>query len=101
MPLPIFQTASKDVSLLQTNWAKELNPLLRLPWNSGLILKSVELATGDNSIDTLLGRPLQGWIIVRSRAAATFYDKQDSNDMPSKTLVLNSSAVTTVDILVF
>lgn len=99
--LPIFQTDSKDISLLQTNWAQQLNPLLSNPVSSGLILKKVSLTSGDNIINHLLGRKLQGWFIVRKRAGGNFYDKQDTNMYPDIQLILNSDASVSVDIYVF
>lgn len=101
MSLPIFKTDSKDLSLLQTGWASMLDPLIGLPQNDSIILKNVALLTGDNSVNHKLGRKLIGWVIIRSRAAATFYDKQDTNRTPALTLTLNASGAVTVDLLVF
>lgn len=101
MALPIYQTDNNDLSLMQTNWASQLNPLLRNPISNGLLLSEVVLASGDNTINHKLGRKLQGWIVVRKRAAADIYDKQDSNLMPQLTLVLNASGAVTVDLYVF
>lgn len=101
MSLPLFQTSFKDLQLLQTNWSKQLNPVLAQPINQGTILTEVSLTTGDNTINTGLNRKLQGWIIIRQRALASIYDKQDNNSTPSQTLILNSSAAVVVDLLVF
>jgi hypothetical protein len=101
MALPIFHTQIREFSMHQTQWAKEINPLLNNPVSNGVLLKSVVLASGDNTINHTLGRNLQGWVLVRVRAAATIYDKQDTNKMPELTLVLNASAAVTVDLYVF
>lgn len=101
MSLPIFKTDDKDISLLQTNWAQQLNPVIEFPPNKGTILKSVHLVTGANIINHKLGRNLQGWYIVRQRSAASVYDTQDNNQMSNLTLYLTSSANVIVDILVF
>lgn len=101
MALPIYQTADQSLQLMQSNWATQLNPLLRNPLSNGQVLQSVVLASGDNTINHKLGRKLQGWCIVRQRASASIYDKQDSNLFPELTLVLNASAAVTVDIYVF
>lgn len=101
MSLPIYQTQSKDLLQLQTNWAQQINPVINNPISKSLILKDVELAIGVNTINHLLGRKLQGWQIVRQRAAAGLYDNQDSNPSPALTLVLVSTAAVAVDILVF
>jgi len=86
---------------MQTTWAQQINPLLSNPLNNGIILKNVPLVEGKNVINHKLGRTLQGWIMTRVRASATFYDAQDSNSSPQLTLVLYSSAAVTVDIGVF
>lgn len=101
MALPNFQTSSKDVGLIQSTWSTILNPIIAQPFNSGVILKSVKLVSGSNTINHKLGRDLQGWVIIRQRASATVYDTQDSNTNPSLTLLLTASAPVTVDLLVF
>jgi len=82
-------------------WASILNPIVANPIVNSLILKDVVLAAGDNTINHRLGRKLQGYLIVGINAAATIYDKQSTNQMPQLTLVLNSSAPATAQILVF
>jgi predicted RNA binding protein YcfA (HicA-like mRNA interferase family) len=99
--LPQFQSNDKDFSLMQNAWATILNPVIALPINKGLILKNIALVTGSNKVNHRLGRKLQGWFLVRKRGSADIYDEQDSNQMPSLTLSLNSSADVTVDIFVF
>lgn len=101
MTLPIFQTDSKDLLLIQTNWSSQINPVLSLPINQGIILKSIVLTTGENTINHKLGRPLQGWFLVRQRALASIYDKQDTNTYPQLSLILQSNANVTVDLFVF
>jgi len=99
--LPQFQMADKDLSLLQTTWAAIIQPVVSRAQNSSVILEGVELSSGDNVIKHTLNRELKGWRIVRIRAAATIYDKQDDNGNPVNTLVLNSSAAVTIDLEVF
>lgn len=87
---------------MQTNWASQLNPLLSLPLNSSVLLQDIELVTGDNSINHKLGRKLQGWIVTRMiDGFVQLYDKQNDNNMPDKTLVLNASGSGTIDLIVF
>ncbi len=99
--LSIFQSSSQELSLMQTSWAKEINPLLTNPMLQGSLIRNVTLAVGDNEVNHKLGRKLQGWTLVRKRAAAEIYDKQDSSIMPHLTLSLTSDAVVTVDLYVF
>lgn len=87
--------------LLQTKWASILNPLLGNPSLNSVILPNVNLVNGSNTINHTLGRALMGWRLIRVRAAATIYDTQDSNPMPSLTLLLTSNAAVTVDLEVF
>lgn len=100
--LPIYQTDSKDLSLLQTNWASQLNPLLSQPLASSLFLKNVSLVSGVNNINHKLGRKLQGWVVTRMQDVhVNLYDLQNSNQMTDKILILNSSGAGVVDLLVF
>lgn len=101
MALPLYKSDDNSFTLMQTAWATQLNPIVQLPLVQGLVLQNVTLKAGDNTIDHRLGRKLQGWILTRVRAAATIYDKQDANQLSSRTLVLNSSAPVVVDIYVF
>lgn len=101
MSLPIYNTALKELSMLQTQWSSQLNPLLIAPLASGHILTQIALVSGSNNIHHKLGRTLQGWFIVRQRAAASIYDTQDANLTPTVTLQLHASAPVKVDIFVF
>ena len=101
MKLPIFHTGDKDFLQLQTRWAAIINPYLSEAFLNGQLLTKVALVTGSNTISHKLGRPLQGWVPVRIRASATFYDTQDTNTTPEITLQLHSSANVTVDLYVF
>lgn len=79
----------------------QINPVLQIPLNSGMILQNVSLVSGSNTINHKLGKKLQGWFIVRQRAAAEVYDLQDSNLYPELTLILNSNASVNVNLFVF
>ena len=101
MRLPQFQSDDVTMQLLQNKWAAILNPIIANPATNASILKNVQLLTGLNTIPHLLGKELQGWVVVRQRAAANIYDTQDTNQMPRLTLLLNASAPVTVDLMVF
>lgn len=98
---PLVQTDDKDVNQLQQNVSQTLNPILRNPINFGNIVESQSLAVGANTINHGLGRPLQGWLIVRKKASANIYDDQDNNANADKTLVLISDAAVVVNIYCF
>lgn len=100
--LPIFNTQIKELSLLQTQWASEINPVLAQPLNSGLVLENITLVSGSNTINHKLGRKLQGWIVSRMKNGfVQLYDLQNTNQMSDKTLVLNSSGAGLIDLIVF
>lgn len=99
--LPQFQTTDRVLGQMQNTWASILNPFLINPANTPVLLRSISLTTGSNSINHLLGKPLIGWNIVRQRSSATFYDSQDANPTPEVTLTLVSSASCVVDIQVY
>lgn len=98
MSLPIYTTNSKDLSLLQTNWASQINPLLSNQITKGYLLTNVELLTGVNTINHLLSRKMVGWMIADIDSAAVIYRTQPFNN---KTLVLSTSAPATINLWVF
>lgn len=83
---------------MQTKWASQLNPVLANPMNSVSILKEISLVIGDNEFNHLLGKKMQGWMILDIDAASTIYRSAPFNAL---TLTLNSSAVCNVNIGVF
>lgn len=101
MSLPQFDTRDLTLSLMQSAWAKEIDPVLKLPTNSGQVLKSVSLGVGVTQVNHKLSRALQGWYLVRKRGPAAIYDLQDANSMPTLTLTLVSDAAVVVDIFVY
>lgn len=101
MALPIFQTNIRELSMMETQWASQLNPLIIAPLSNGQILSGIKITSGINTISHRLSRNLQGWFIVGINAAATIYDQQAFNTMPDKTLILNSSAPCTINLFVF
>lgn len=101
MSLPIFLSKDKDLMLLQTKWASQINPVLNNPTTNPIVLKDVALINGVNIINHKLGAKLQGWKIVRQRAAASIYDMQDENSQPQLTLILISDAPVSIDLEVY
>lgn len=101
MRLPIFKDDNKNLMLMQNIWSSIINPILNTAELNTVLLKNVSLSTGSNNVNHKLGRKLQGWYIVRQRAAASIYDNQDNNQNPDLTLTLVSSADVTVDLVVF
>ncbi len=98
MALPIFQTKSTELSMMQTKWAAELNPVLASPLTKPSMLKGIRLITGANVINHLLGQTQQGWLISDIDASASIYRSAPFNDL---TLTLTSSAPATVNLVVY
>lgn len=99
--LPLVQTDDRNINQIQRYTKTALDPLLKNPVLNGNLLTSVSLSSGSNTISHGLNRNLQGWIMVRVRSSATFYDTQDSNPSPNLTLTLVASANVVCDIYVF
>lgn len=99
--LPQFQGGDQTFQLMQNSWGAILNPLLLNPTLQSVLLKNVSLINGMTTVNHKLGRKLQGWKIVRQRAAASVYDAQDANQMPDLTLVLISNAAVVIDLECF
>jgi hypothetical protein len=96
-----IQSQTPDLNRVQDSIQKAFNPLAQNALLDGVLLTSVALKSGSNTINHTLGRNLSGWVVVRQRASASFYDTQDSNSLPALTLNLTSSANVTVDLYVF
>lgn len=101
MSLTQFQTDIKELSLMQNSWATDLNPIVQMALLKGRSIMNVELEVGSNTIDHKLARKLIGWFIIGQNAASSIYDEQATNQFPNRTLVLNSSAIVTINLWVF
>lgn len=96
MSLPIFQTANKDLTLLQTNWATQLNPVLANTILQGLQINNIVLvANTPLVVNHMLSRNMLGWIIVDQNAAASIYRTKPFNN---QTITLEANANVTVNI---
>lgn len=85
---------------MQTRWKSDLDPMLSNPLNEISILKNVSLMTGDNTINHLLGRVMQGWFLIDLQGIATIY-RPSTSPFNKLTLTLTSSADVTCSIGVF
>ena len=95
-------TSTQELQKVQQNIENAIEPIIRKEIIDGVLLKKVCLENGvSNEIKHGLGRPPQGWIIVRKRADARIWDVQDFNNNPSKTLSIAVSHAVTVDIWIF
>jgi hypothetical protein len=96
-----FNSANIELNRLQDNVADGFNGVLSASILDFNIVQSQDLAVGDNVVNHKLGRAPLGWIIIRKRGPGNFYDKQDTNTIPNKTIVINSDSAVTVDIYFF
>ena len=98
MGLPLQKTDILPLSLLQTQWKAQLDPVLANPCTNMSILKNVSLINGVTVINHKLGQTQQGWIITDQQGAASIYRSTPFNKL---TLTLTSSAAVVVNIGVF
>ena len=98
MALPLQKTDIQPLSLLQTTWKAQLDPVLANPTTNLSIIKNINLVSGTNVINHGLGQMQQGWIITDIQGVATIYRSAPFNKL---TLTLTSSAPVTVSIGVF
>lgn len=96
--LPIYQNVDKNLSLLQTAWAAMINPFLGRPTNQMNVLENVKLSAGVNVINHLLGRKMQGWLLVDIQGAAVIYRSAPFSNL---TLILTSDSNVVVNLGVF
>jgi len=91
------QDLQRFQAFVQQAWAQ----VSKMPIINGVLVQNVPLTTGENTVEHKLGRKLLGYIVVGNSADSRIWDSQASNNLPSKTLVLNCSANTTVSLWVF
>ncbi len=85
--------------LANTKWAGTLNPVLAIPFLSGIQINSVNLvASVPLAINHLLQRLPQGWFLTDNTANAVVWRAAPFNQY---TLTLESSADTTISFWVF
>lgn len=89
------------LSLMQTTWAQQLDPVISNEIVNGQLLQNQSLINGVTVVNHKLGRKLVGWFIVGINGAASVYDSQATNQTPQLTLVLNSNAAVSVNLWVF
>jgi hypothetical protein len=96
-----YQSPDAPSNLQNSSQNQTISKLTSNALSGGSIISGIALKSGSNDVSHKLGQKLRGWFIVRLRANATIYDTQDSNQTPTSTLKLTSSADVTVDIFVF
>ncbi len=92
MSLPLILSDNSSLNLLQTRWKSELDPFLKSPFANGFLLKNLQLITGTNTINHLLGRMMQGWTIVDLNNPISIYRSKPLNEL-TLTLTTNGPAM--------
>lgn len=105
--LPLLQAVDPVMNRYQTQLQGALAPITNNPSSVAQQVMvggsaNVTLTAGaPNVVPIGLSSPLQGWFLIRNKSQAVVWDSQDSNATPGKTLVLNTSANTVVQIMIF
>lgn len=86
------------LDLMTTQWASQLDPIIKNKLINGILLQNVPLISGNTVVNHKLGRKQVGYIITDINAAAVLYRSADLNDL---TLTLNSSAACAVSLWCF
>jgi hypothetical protein len=85
-------------SLVQTFNSIEKNPLL----GNVNVIKSIVLTSGtDTYVDHKLGRAVTGWIIINKNGFGDVKQSSTTNPIVKSSIILQSNATITVDILFF
>lgn len=98
MKLPTIKSDDKEFQLMQDKWSSIINPVLANPLTKTNILKDIQLGTGVNVINHLLGRMMQGWYVTDIDASVSIFRSQPFNN---STLTLTSSGACTINLAVF
>lgn len=91
--------ADDEVAKLQERLQEFFVPLVNNPMLDGVLLKNVQLTTTATDVPHNLRREPIGWTIVRQNANATIWEQ--TTNLPTAFLKLQSSAAVTVSIWVF
>jgi len=95
-------TEDENIESIQNSLENTFRSIESCPLLDGHLLEGVSIATGVNTIDHKLGRPIRGWIVTRCNAGLYLPSThQDGNAHADETLILQFSQAATADIWVF
>lgn len=100
------RSKDKDITNLVDSAGEVLDTISAKALLDGVLIKDVSITVGtQKSVNHTLGRELQGWFITRQTADCNFWDSQDSNTVPTRTLLIESAhastTTVTIDLWVF
>lgn len=89
-----------QLSLVETNTASALAPVLQTVFLGGIFMANIPLTAGaPTAINHGLGRPARGWFLADNQADCRIW--RTSGALPDKQILLNTSADTTVSLVIF
>jgi len=95
-------TDNESVNVLQNSLENSFRSIESCPLLDGHLLEGLTIATGVNTIEHKLERPIRGWIVTRCNAGLYLPSThQEDNAHNDKTLVIQFSQAATADIWVF
>lgn len=93
---------NEETSKLQERLQEFFTPIQKCPLIDGVLLTNISLvSSGTNSVAHKLNRAPLGWLVVRNRSNSIIWDTQDTNSLKTKSLSLQASSNTVVDLWVF
>lgn len=95
-------STDKQLHQVQDLIEEFLQPLLNNPTLNGTLVINQSLIAGqDNLVEHKLNRKITGFYITRKRGPADVWDLQDTNKLPTSTLLLRCSADVSIDLWVY
>ena len=89
-------------SQFQNNVAEFANQLTNNPISSGRLIEDIELTFGSTTVVSHgLGRAIRGFMITYKNNSVEVWAEDTNQTVPSKTIVLSTSATATISLYVF
>jgi hypothetical protein len=92
---------NEEIVKLQDYIDEALGPILSNPLLNGVLLRNLNVQTGNNLIAHKLDRKPLGFFVIRKRANINVWDSQDTEKLPNRFFSLESSGNGSIDIIIF
>lgn len=100
--MKLLHTDDQDLQQLQGNVYEVIRPWEGVPLLSGLLLTDIVLSAAETKVAHGLGRPIQGWLIVRTNGNAVVYESsQPSANLRDRFVHLKATGNVVVTLWVF